>query len=272
MNHSRLKAILYTEEMQPSLSKNVLFIHGLSTYNSDHLKIGPLDFGPMDQHIQNRLKDQCRYFALHQFGAPTLDQQITNCTRLARKLVEAENISDLSIVGHSTGGLIARALAYGLEGQVKKIKVLTFGCPHYGIEELQKKLENLTQLSYGKALKYLGYNISERLSQLAELDSENVKNFNRMYPPLVDKSYLSISCALPHRQLPFLMRKLRNLSGLSRENSDGIVDEKSQLYGDHSARLKLTHLSQLGFFIPGAYHPSEKPEFEKLIRLIEEWI
>lgn len=250
----------------------IFYIPGLNNYGDDRVHLGPLKFFRMHTVLAKNLAQHG--IKIHPFY-PEKDDLKTKITKLGKK-IKSESKSPVIILGHSTGGIIARSFLNDPELKSHIAGIITFGCPHQGshLADLAHRLTSQKNLKL-KILKFFGYDAIKNLNYILDLSSENLKNHFSVEDKTGVPSY-SLVCTKPHRQLPLAFKLLYSYSG---ENptfaTDGIVSEESQKWGKTLGPFNLDHLAQIGFFkhLVNPFHKRQTiEEFDRLIKTIADTV
>lgn len=246
----------------------IFYIPGLNNYGDDRVHIGPLKFFRMHERLAQEL-------ARHGVKIVPIYPEKSDLNSKIQKLgekIKSDATSLAIILGHSTGGIMARSLLNS-PGIKKNIAgVITFGCPHYGshLADVAYKLTSNRSVKL-KFLKFFGYDAAKNLKYILDLSSENLKkhfgNENHAEVPVY-----SLICTKRSGQLPLAFKMLHSYSG---ENlafaTDGIVSEESQRWGKTLGPFDLDHLAQIGFFkhLVNPFHKRQTiEEFDRLVKTI----
>ncbi len=240
------------------------YIPGLNTFNDRHIHIGVLRFSEMHSHLSQAFGERDIKLIPYYSARNSLSQKIED---LYQQITDAGRAT-LPLVGHSTGGIIARALAPRLKSKV----LVTFGCPHGGNRLADIAVEKFKDASLKtKILRILKYDVSTKLNYFSDLTSQSLGQFNLQYP-IQRHGFYNIVCSQPHRELPLIFKMLSIYAQANSDHTDGIVSTEEQKCGQEIAAYQLDHLSQIGFF-KHIVSPKRKKqavtEFNKLLTTIE---
>ncbi len=181
----------------------------------------------------------------------------------------------VTLLGHSTGGLIARALAHqkGHSSTIKRI--ITIATPHLGTPLADRALSlPVRKKLLSKVMRAAGYDLKHRVKFFEKLTPLALKKFNETYPDIDTIAYYSILSAPKASELELVFRFLLMGAGLrfdSVERFDGIIPYESQKWGVLLGNLELDHLAQIGFFrhiISTRRRNVAKLQFDEMISLI----
>ncbi len=246
----------------------IFYIPGLNNYGDDRVHFGPLKFFRMHDILAKKLA---------QYGIkiipvyPKKENLKRKIIGLAEKIRSHEK-SEVIILGHSTGGIIARSFLNDPELREKIAGIITFGCPHQGshLADLAEKLTSGNSLRV-KLLKFFGYNVGENLEYILDLSAKNLKSHFANEKDVKTPTY-SLICTKAHKKLPLVFRLLYSYSGEFPDfPTDGIVSEESQRWGKTLGPFDLDHLAQIGFFkhlVNPGHKKQTLAEFDRMIKTI----
>ncbi len=250
----------------------VIFIRGFNSYPSDELQFGPINLGLVHRHLQPEFEARGFHFIpLYKMGFGPIERQIER----ARDQVLALRLNpELHLLGHSTGGVIARGLAHALKSTRRILSVTTIVSPHRGstLANRAAEFERAHPLWY-KLWKAAGYDVKLRVPLLEPLKSKSMAQFNEQYPDLPGVSYSSIVSGAPLKSLPLFMRMIGQFADDTSAESDGIVEKSSQPWGDVLGEFSADHNAIIGFRTmasPIAYRRA-RAEFTEAVRRIHQF-
>ncbi len=243
----------------------IVFFHGLNTYGDDDLHVGPLRYGSMNSPWENALRaNGIEVFSPENLGYHPVHEQ----AELALARLKANGWlekGDLFLLGQSSGGLVARALASHNETLVKINGVLTVGTPHQGTTAAELGLEFATSNSrMSRALSKIGYDASKRSKVFERYLKKSMDEFNAKFP-LRDNFWSGYAlCEAKRSQLswPLLIAHGALHRGTESGKSDGFVSSESQAWGECLGRYELDHFGNLGFFLQPLPHLRKKARAE----------
>lgn len=255
-----------------------VFFHGLNTYGDDDLHIGPLRFGAMHGPWEEALHAMGHaFFAPLDLGTEGPFEQAERASEQLQRAHWLNSDRHLIFLGHSTGGLTARALASDprLRGIVRGI--LTLGCPHHGTNAAELGLKLTAE-----------YPLTQRLFRLAGYDTGSKLSIFSRYTPEALADF-ELRCALPSNTraahalcevnktdlswpLRFFYDRL-HVDESTRGHSDGFIDSHSQEWGECMGRFRLDHFGNLGFFfqLDRARRNAARAEFARLVDAVVGW-
>ncbi len=251
----------------------LVFMHGLNTFKDDDLHLGPLRFGPMDSQLNRALMARGRsLFSPVGIGAGSPVEQATLvCSQLLALKDET-----FYLLGHSIGGLVARALAHRpeLKGRIKG--VITFGTPHHGANVAELGLTFADRHPHlNRALSASGYKTTARKDIYAQFTCERIEDFNRLHPQPSDIPHFSLICEARANQLGWPLRlSYRYLHprspGENRPASDGFIWSSAQHYGKSLGPFALDHFAETGFFfqLSQVRRIEAEKEFNRMVDVI----
>ena len=248
----------------------IFYIPGLNTYGDGQIHVGPFRFGQMHSQIsQALLKHDVRLVCYDNLAYGTIDEHVD------RILKSNNQFKPNTILAHSTGGLIARALAHHTEFTAGIKRIITIATPHAGTPLAERALHLTEQKRLlSTVTRMFGYNIKEKLKFFEELTPQALKKFNKLYPDKDSITYYSIATAPKVSDLELPFRLLQSLAGLkfdSVERFDGIIPYESQKWGVPLGNFELDHLAQIGFFrhiVSKRKRNSARLQFEQMMSLV----
>ena len=180
--------------------------------------------------------------------------------RRARALARAisPEPGPLHLVGHSMGGLDARAYIAHHGGHHHVASLTTLATPHHGSAAADRVLQDLSPWGL--------------LPGVRDLTRAQMRQFNADTPDHPDVCYRSYSAARPVDQIPLIVRHHARTLQQEEGANDGQVSVESAQWGDHIATLSADHFEliglQLGMASPG------RPPFDHLAlyREIGNWV
>lgn len=233
------------------LKGTVFYFRGLNTYGDDRLRFGPLGFGPMwGPWIADLNRLGVTAVPVSGLGSRTLEDQVRHAVEFVRQTPAWQAGERLHLLGHSTGGLIARALAHELKAPQRIASVVTMATPHLGSPlallpvSLKERRPHLD-----RALRLIGYQSETKIRPLDDLTPRATEAFNQRYIDLPQVAYGSAVFTLPRSEMswPIMLANRILDRGETLGKSDGFVPENSQLWGQTICRAHLDHLDQIGF-------------------------
>lgn len=259
----------------------IIFLRGLNTYGDDLFRFGPLAFGPTQIPLMrsfeqnNPSPDNLKFVPILDMGLGTLPELIENAELLIKRLVEPTD--ELHLLGHSQGGLIARALAHQefFKGRIRSI--VTIGTPHHGayFADTSQRFERANKI-ISAGLKLLSYDLGARHKYFKCLSSQSMREFNRRYPNLENIEYGHLLCTADRNLMgvPYQIGIRFTQDPRDLHPSDGLVSAKSQTWGVRLGTYTLDHAAELGFFfqVSPAKRRFLRQEFSRMVNdLIRFW-
>jgi pimeloyl-ACP methyl ester carboxylesterase len=254
----------------------VWFLRGLNTQGDDLLRFGIFKWRPMHEMLAKTFsKRGVRFIPVLGRGGGALADQVTRAQAFVERHPEwVKDTGPHHFLGHSTGGLVGRALAHTLNEKGRIHSLTTIGTPHLGAPLAHQALAvpSTRPLLHG-ALRSIGYNLRKKTAPFQDLTPEAVREFSKHYPGRPDVHYASVLCHVPPERLSWPVSLLHRLSKADQLNpNDGLVEVESQSFGESLDRFQLDHLDQLGFVARVWRRDFYLNEFDRLCnRLIEHW-
>lgn len=231
---------------------NVIYLRGLNSHGDDKLRFGLFTFGTMAGPWIRALasRPQINAMPLKGFGAGPLENQIRRASQILQSSEIWQSGEPLHLLGHSTGGLIARALPHHLPEPRRILTVTTMGTPNRGTP-LASLIENLpkSRPALNAVFRAIRYDIGEKVESFLDLTPKAIAKFNSQYPDLASIRYCSAVFSLSAKQMTLPIRaigKWVDPEGTMLKN-DGIIERDSQLWGEVFCELSLDHLEQIGY-------------------------
>lgn len=271
-----------------------VFFHGLNTFGDDLLHLGPVTMGRMDRYLAPALREHGVHFvSVEKVGDGSPEVQADWAITWLQKNAPEIGGREISLLGNSIGGLVARALAKRLREQPKLLdtsvrKIITWGTPHRGsvAADLPAHLAKKYPYFYPKissGLAKVNYHVERKSSTFNVYSPREMEKFNLAFPIHPTTQEFSLLCSVPAAEVsPYFWALYPHLHGTSfaalakslligRESfapSDGFVPNGSQSWGRELGPYRLDHFVQMGFteLIPlKSRRNVAKLEFQKLV-------
>lgn len=251
----------------------IVLIRGLNTYGDDNLRFGLLNLGDFYQHITPGLEQKgLSVFCVRNMGFESLEAMAERAVYQIKEKLPEE--TSFVILGHSTGGLIARIIAHNPEIKTRIKAVYTMGTPHRGFFGAEKILEwtNSRPFLVG-GLRLFNYDLTLKKEIIRQFTGEALGQFNNSYPDLYGIPYGSFLCNTDKSQWSLPLRVLDRVLPKSEKDhsiSDGLIHLESQKWGAEMAHLALDHIGTMGFFLQRKkeHKNAAKREFNRLLERI----
>ena len=227
-------------------STPIIFIRGFNSYPRDDLRFGPLNFGRVHRFLQPEFEKRgYRFVGLDRMGYGSIDDQIN---RAVEQILALRLGANFHLLGHSSGGVIARGLAHALERSHRILSVTTIVSPHRG-STLADQAESFAAIHpfWFRFWKSTGYDVTARVPLLEPLKGRSMLNFNEKYPDLPNVQYGSIISGGPLKTLPLLLRVIGQFTADPNVETDGIVEKTSQPWGEIIGNFSADHGAIIGF-------------------------
>ena len=257
----------------------IVFFHGLNTFGDDELHLGPLKFGPMHYYLEEAFHARdIEFLCVTGIGAGRPEvlaaralSFLNEAGYFAASLPSQKN--KIHLLGHSMGGLVARALASREEVHDQIASVITVGTPHRGTSAANFGIDLKTKnpVLY-RALKLTGYDTTERSEIFAHFTADALKDFDSRFPLPKGVRPISLVCEAKGRDLsvPFQLARVMG----SAPPGDGLIPTASQRFGEELGSFALDHISELGYFFH--VRPSARRfaaiEFKRMIDLVSDFV
>lgn len=249
--------------------KRAIFLHGLNTYGDDDLHIGPVRLGPMHAPWEKALRQfGWDVVAPGAFGSHDPAAQAEKAVRTLEEMGWLRG-GPLFAVGHSTGGLTARALARLIGPKLKAL--VTVGTPHHGTPaaDFARTLDDRLP-ALAKVLRAAGYDTRKRTAIFELFTPRAAARFNREHPLPEATVCAHALCESQEGDVSWpLLPLYGNLHAApdAKDRSDGFIHSASQNFGHRIGTYRLDHFENLGFFIKAraSRRARAKAEFAKLV-------
>ncbi|OFZ10772.1 MAG: hypothetical protein A2Z20_00830 [Bdellovibrionales bacterium RBG_16_40_8] len=251
---------------------SIIFLRGLTTYQDDNFRFGFLNFGPAHKHLEPKFQAKgMPLIAPPGIGHGEIGQQVETAYLYLLGLSRENKINGfVHLLGHSSGGVVARGLAHKLsQNPITNItvkSVVSIASPHHGSQLALAMLS--TKLSLWKKLFFLGgYNLEKRKHHFTQWLPERITTFNANNPNVKNIAYGSITAGIKTWHLPLALRLMHIGNRLPGLWTDGIVELDSQAWGNVLGRYELDHGALLGMrtiLWPPRYRRDQKT-FENIV-------
>jgi len=252
----------------------IFFFRGLNTEGDDRIRLGMYRGPYMHQALVEAFKKRdSELIPVLGMSKGSLESHVERAFKYIAKVSPSHPIH---LLGHSTGGLVARAVASHL-GPEKVLSVTTMATPHTG-SMLADFAQNFKERRPKAAhvLKLLGYDLTRKLPFISQLQCSRVREFlkNRELDPRIATQSLTFSLTREEMSLPIALVN----STFDPENqmleSDGFVQLSSQKWGKVLGQFKLDHLDQIGYPVRmyGKKRSSALSEFNAMVDLLVKFI
>ena len=259
----------------------VFFIHGLNTFGDDRFHLGPLAFGPMNEHWRRELESRgVEFIGIDEVGFGSFEDQVDRAFRKVERTLNAMTaVRDVHLFGHSMGGLVARGVGARLkESEALRTRgnlrsIISLGTPHEGTlaTEGALDLEKRSPRFY-KFLKTIGYDIEARREALEHFRQERIRAFSARHPVLEGVDCVSLIGSVKPHQLGAPMRLFyRQLHPRGEEHeSDGLIEASSQKWARVGGIFELDHGAELGAItnLLPRDRRFAKLEFQRLVKTV----
>jgi pimeloyl-ACP methyl ester carboxylesterase len=257
----------------------LIFLHGLNTFGDDLIHIGPLRFGLMHSALEREFTARgVSFIPVTDLGAGSPDEQALRAVSFLEEnghLGEPSNQyviqSDLHILGHSVGGLVARSLSQKAKLRHRVKTIITVGTPHRGARVAERGVEFPRRYPFLQTvLQKIGYDTALRQFIFQQFTREAVTRFNESCPQHESAREITLLCEAQGSQISLPLKVLALLPQATDQTQtlgDGFIESDSQIHGEVIDRFALDHFSQLGVFlhVSAAARRNARLEFQRLI-------
>lgn len=250
----------------------LVFLHGLNTFGDDDIHIGPLKFGAMHSRLFAGLTARgLRCETVPRLGHGSIESQLA----IAHQYMDQIDLPDsFHLLGQSTGGLVARALAASPKYRARVSTVMTLGTPNQGTWAAEFALSIAKRhRALHRVFKIFGYDSNEKTEIFRHFTPGAVGELNRWLRPQALEEQtprtheISLLCEVSQLDLAWPLVPLYRLLHPNGEPSDGFVWTQSQRHGRTIGPFALDHFGELGFFphLSQRARTRAKSEFERLL-------
>lgn len=230
----------------------VVLLRGLNSFGDENIRIAGLRLGPMMRHWSSSLRlHGLEATIVEGMGNGDLKQHVENAVQFLLKIPNLKQ-RKLIFLGHSTGGLIGRALVHQPKMQEMNIAaVISVATPHQGARMAEEALNFHERHPHlHRASRLLGYNFTKKSVTVEELTRDKLQIFNSLFPDRPGIVYASAIHVLARGEMSWPVQIVNyyfDTTPGSIPNSDGFVDGDSQAWGEKWFELPLDHATQLGY-------------------------
>ena len=251
----------------------LIFIRGFNSHSNDDLQLGPINFGLVHCHLQPEFEKRGFHFIpLYKMGFGPIEEQIS---RARDQILSLRLGPEIHLLGHSTGGVIARGLAHALKSTHRILSVTTIVSPHRGTT----LADHAAQFYKNHPLWYrfwraTGYDVNLRVPLLEPLKTSSMLKFNETFPDVPEVKYASIVSGARLKTLPLFLKIIGQFSEDPNAETDGIVEKSSQPWGEVLGDFAADHGAIIGFrtaLLP-SQHRKARIEFNTLIDCTEKFL
>jgi len=247
----------------------VFFLRGLNSQGDDDLRLGPINMGLYGRSFLHRFqKAQMIYVSGMGRGSAEVMAQRARDFILSHPIFK-ETQKPIHIFGHSLGGLVARVLAHDPLLKQRVASVVTMGTPHRGTQAaLPQKNQKWVTVSLQKLM---NYNFEEKVGAIVSTQPEEAQRLTEKYCDQSHIFYGSIITGRPLHQLSPIFKVIDRTYNHTREPSDGLIVETSQVWGQDLGYFDLEHLEQIGLCLYPSWSQRQRmnKELSKVILQLE---
>lgn len=228
----------------------VLLFRGLSSHGDENLRFAKLRIGPMMGPWSRYFKkNNLDAIVVNGMGSGHINNNIDKAAQFISQIPDIEK-RKLILLGHSTGGLIARALVHHPSIETLNTRaVVSVATPHRGTRtaELAGEFAKHYPKTF-KTARLIGYDFNSKKESFDNLTRERLKDFNSRYPDKPDIVYACSVHSLDKRDMSWPVQTVyRHTWKNTAPRSDGFVEEESQIWGEKWLELPLDHICQIGY-------------------------
>jgi hypothetical protein len=247
----------------------VLFLHGLNTYGDELIHLGPFQFGTMHARWQTRLEALgIEFHAIEDMGSESPEEQAIRTLDFLKRKKLLQPGRRVHLLGHSVGGLVARALSKIWPHENGIATIITFGTPHFGAKVAEHGIDlHLKAPTLHKLFKSVGYDATTRSGIFKHFTPSSLERFNACTPTPPNVRCVSFICSVPRKKLPIPYKLVyeRFHPGEATE-SDGFIFCESQKWEEYRGPYQLDHFAQMGMFLflRGKNRKASMQEFDRI--------
>jgi pimeloyl-ACP methyl ester carboxylesterase len=247
----------------------LIFFPGLNTFADDRVHIGPIAFGSMTAAWQRAARNHQQAMCAFRPPSRSLKHEVADALARLDRLAgeQALGSAKIGLLGHSTGGLVARALA-SLRPDLVSV-VVTVGSPHGGSPGAERALafpQNHPLCT--RFFNASGYAVEPRLEAYASLTAAAARDFAQAHPIRASTRTHYGECRVEPERQPVPLRLLRFLLADARPApaSDGLIPCASQAFGERIGTYRLDHYAEMGavLFAGAKARAATRAEFARL--------
>ncbi|RMH60115.1 MAG: alpha/beta fold hydrolase [Zetaproteobacteria bacterium] len=165
----------------------------------------------------------------------------------------------LHLIGHSMGGLDARAYISHLQGASRVASLTTLASPHRGSSAADHVCATLSPFALFRGVR--------------ALTRERVQAFNEITPDAPGVCYRSYAASRPLSELPWLTRRYARVIAQHEGENDSQVSLASACWGEHVATLHADHFELIGMQLwLNPWRRRARFDHLQLFREIGQWI
>lgn len=246
------------------MTMRIWYFRGLNSSGDDHIRFGVLKAGLMYGRLEKAFQQhRLEFISIQNIGAGPLSEQVARATQFIEDHPSWSKPGLHHFLGHSAGGLLARAVAHHVHASDQINSIVTLATPHQGASITHPALRIPEERPWlFHSLKLMGFNLQKKKDLFASFTPKSIREFNTRYPNLQQIHYASVSFSLTQEELSLPIRLLHHFAKgrYTLTENDGLIEVESQRWGHHLGHHHLDHLDQLGFH--WHLHPQKRRRIE----------
>lgn len=225
----------------PHLDAPIVLAHGL--FGFDRIGLGPVTLFNYFQSLPEYLRAAGNRVLVSQ--VPPIAGIERRSRVLGRRIREAFGGEPVHLIGHSMGGLDARALLAGEGDAGLVLSLTTIGTPHLG-----SALADFAKIGFGRVYRlFKALHIDH--SGFLDITRRTARSFHRRHPTPSGVPCYSVAGDPEPEDVCLPLRKLHAILDESEGPNDGVVSVESALaFGEPLPLWRIDHLRQVGWLAP----------------------
>jgi triacylglycerol lipase len=225
----------------PRLDAPIVLAHGL--FGFDRIGLGPVTVANYFRSLPSYVEAAGNRVLVSQ--VPPIAGIERRSRVLGRRIRAAFGGEPVHLIGHSMGGLDARALLADEGDSGLILSLTTIGTPHLG-----SALADFAKIGFGRV-----YQLFSALridhSGFLDITRRTARSFHRRHPTPDGVPCFSVAGAPSHEDVCLPLRKLHAILDEAEGPNDGVVSVESALaFGEPLPVWRIDHLRQVGWLAP----------------------